>query len=204
MDSLIKHLTATGVLYTQRIIDAFRAVDRIDFVLPGYEEYAYEDQPLPIDSEQTISQPTTVAIMLELLEPQLGDKILDVGSGSGWTTALLAHIVGEKGHIYGVERIAELVDFGQENLQKYPYEYASIEETVDTLGLPELAPYDRILVSAANDEIPKELIEQLVIGGVMVIPIEEDVVRVVRESDTKITTDRMEGFAFVPLISPTR
>jgi len=115
---LIKHLIARNVLKTKAIIDAFQAVDRIDFVPLKYLDEAYGDYPLPIGYGQTISQPFTVAFMLELLQPQKGDKILDVGSGSGWTTALLAHIVQEEGSVRGIELIPELVAFGKKNLNK--------------------------------------------------------------------------------------
>lgn len=198
--TLINALIDHGVLKTPRIIDAFKTIDRQVFVLPEYEDRAYLDQPLSIGHGQTISQPHTVAFMLELLEAKEGDRVLDVGSGSGWSTALLAHIIGSEGRVWGVEIVPALIEQGQDNISKYNLKNAEIMPVEDTLGLPELAPFDRILVSAAAHEVPKELIDQLKIGGVMVIPVEHAILRVTRISDTEIDTERYEGFAFVPLL----
>jgi len=99
-------------LQTPALIEAFQHVDRRDFVAPDYVDQAYLDRPLPIGHAQTISQPTTVAMMLELLQPQAGQEILDIGSGSGWTTALLGHVVGKDGSVLGLELLPKLVGFG--------------------------------------------------------------------------------------------
>jgi len=184
----------------ENIINAFKTIDRKDFVLKEYENEAYGDYPLPIGFGQTISQPTTVAFMLELLQPKKGDKVLDVGSGSGWTTALLAQIVGKKGRVFGVEKIPQLISFGKENLAKYHFPNAEIRKAGKELGLRKKAPFDRILVSAAAQTIPQELVEQLKIGGIMVIPVNNDILRIKKVSDKEIKTQRFEGFVFVPLI----
>src|SRR3989344_6125935 len=110
---LIDYLIERKILKTPRIIEAFRAVDRAAFVLPEYKDEAYENHPLPIGEGQTISQPETVAFMLEKLDPAAGEKILDVGSGSGWTTALLADIAGDSGKDFGIERIPSLCELGR-------------------------------------------------------------------------------------------
>lgn len=199
MDELVRALMAEGALWTPRIIEAFRSVDREDFVLPEYARSAYEDEALPIGYDQTISQPSTVAFMLELLGPQSGERILDVGSGSGWTTALLASAVGDAGSVVGVERIPALVAFGSKNLAKYPFRNVRAVAAGATLGFPDSAPYDRILVSAEATEVPRELVEQLRDGGTMVIPVGNAVVRV-KKIGAEIATERHEGFAFVPLI----
>ncbi|HEY4497221.1 MAG TPA: protein-L-isoaspartate O-methyltransferase [Candidatus Paceibacterota bacterium] len=188
----------------QWIVKAFQKVDRKDFVLPEYTEYADVDEPLPIGHGQTISQPYTVAFMLELIEPQKGQRILDVGSGSGWTTALLAHIVGTKGRVYGTELIPDLVTFGKNNLKKYHFPHASIEQTGNILGLPKKGPFDRILVSAASAFIPQKLIDQLAVGGIMVIPIGNDVVKIKKISKKEITREAHSGFVFVPLLRRAR
>ena len=199
LKNLIDHLCANGVLRTPKIIEAFEKVDRKNFILDEYAQMAYDDNALPIGHGQTISQPYTVAFMLELLAPKVDENILDVGSGSGWTTALLAHIVGTEGRVWGTEIVPELVTFGSKNLKKYPYKHAEILQAKE-LGLKEHAPYDKILVSAASEVLPRELVGQLKIGGTMVMPIKTAVWKVVRKSKTRERVEKHEGFAFVSLI----
>ncbi|MBI2452815.1 MAG: protein-L-isoaspartate O-methyltransferase [Parcubacteria group bacterium] len=207
MNPLADVLTQKGVLKTQAIIEAFSRVDRKDFVPRDFQGYAYGDYPLPIAGEQTISQPTTVAFMLELLQPRQGEKILDVGSGSGWTTALLAFLVGEKGRVFGVERIPELVAFGAKNLGKYDFPQAIIVRAEKILGFPKEAPFDKILVSAAAEGFPESLLSQLKEGGILVIPVRDAVWRVKKLPGTppngeasKTEIQKFGGFAFVPLV----
>jgi protein-L-isoaspartate(D-aspartate) O-methyltransferase len=138
--------------------------------------------------------------MLELLQPKKGDKILDVGTGSGWTTALLAHTVGNTGQVYGVELHKELVTFGKKNLSKYSFLNVEINEASKTLGIPKKAPFDKILVSAESKDMPSELIQQLKNNGRMVIPIKNDVVVIDKNKQGKIHTKKIWGFSFVPLI----
>src|SRR3989338_5406598 len=153
MEQLVRQLKTMGVLKTPHIINAFLASDRKFFVSPQHAEDAYLDTALPIGRGQTISQPLTVAFMLELLQPRAGQKILDVGSGSGWTTALLADIVGPGGKVYAMERISELKEFGQANVKKYSFPTVEFFCRDGHDGLPSAAPFDRILVSAAAHEI---------------------------------------------------
>jgi protein-L-isoaspartate(D-aspartate) O-methyltransferase len=198
MEELVSKLIQDGVLVSEKVINAFININRKYFVLPEYEEEACNDYPLPIGFGQTISQPFTVAFMLELLDPEEDSKILDVGSGSGWTTAMLAEIA-KNGQVFGVERIPELVALGQKNLSRYKFENAEILEAKNELGLKEEAPFDRILVSASAREIPEELIDQLKVGGIMVIPVEKCIFKVKKISNTEIEKERHEGFFFVPL-----
>jgi len=197
---LINSMITSGMLYTPKIIDAFRAIDRKYFVPELFAEHIYVDIPLPIGNNQTISQPTTVAFMLEKLEPAEGDKVLDIGSGSGWTTTLLCHIVGEKGSVTGLERMDKLVDQGEENLAKFQFgSHCRIQRAGEKLGLPG-EQFDRILVSASADEIPEELFLQLKVGGVLVIPVRNSIFKFKKISDTYIDREEFYGFAFVPLI----
>ena len=201
--SLTDHLVRSGVLTTPHIIQAFRTVDRKHFLPDTHNaESVYANQALSIDYGQTISQPSVVAFMCELLQPESGEKILDVGSGSGWTTAILAQIVGEKGFVHGVELVPELVSYGSENLAKYYFAHASIVQATGTYGLPAYAPYDKILVSASSMHIPQELIDQLAIDGVLVMPVHREIVRYQKRGYGNGMIDRYGGFDFVPLIDP--
>jgi protein-L-isoaspartate(D-aspartate) O-methyltransferase len=196
---LIDSMILKGMLDNPYIIDAFREIDRKDFVPESFEEHIYVDAPLPIGNNQTISQPSTVAFMLEKLEPREGDKVLDIGSGSGWTTALLCHITGDKGSVVGLERMDELVEKGKKNLSSFSFHHCRIQKAGDTLGLPG-EQFDKILVSASADEIPKELFSQLKIGGILVIPVRNSIFKFNKVSDIEVTKEEFYGFRFVPLI----
>ncbi|MGI6340701.1 MAG: protein-L-isoaspartate O-methyltransferase [Minisyncoccales bacterium] len=197
---LIFFLTRNNILKTKSIIEAFEKIDRKDFILKKYTNEAYNDYPLDIGSNQTISQPSTVAFMLELLSPKKGDKILDVGSGSGWTTALLGYIVGSEGKVCGIELIPDLVLFGRANLEKYDFKNTKIYQATKDLGLKDKGPFDKILVSASARDVPEELIKQLKVGGTMVIPIQDSIFRLFKKSRKKIEKEKIPGFVFVPLI----
>lgn len=199
MNGLINNLIKEGWLRNKRIIKSFEKIDRRDFVLPEYKNQAYYDYPLPIGYGQTISQPSTVAFMLGLLNPRKGDKILDVGSGSGWTTALLTEIAGNKGLVYGIEIVPELVKFGKNNIAKCNFKNAQIKQAGIKIGLEEEAPFDRILVSASAQNIPEDLLKQLKIGGIMVIPVKNSILKINKISEKEIKIDNFEGFVFVPL-----
>lgn len=200
-DLLINKLVGEEILKTPRIIEAFRNVDRADFILPEDREDAYGDYPLSIGCGATISQPLTVAFMLELLQPQEGNKILDVGSGSGWTTVLLAYLVGKKGKVIGVEIIPELVKLGREHLNKYQFPQAQIKQAKEgEYGFPEEAPFDKILVSAAAEELPRELVQQLKEGGWIVVPVKNSIWQINKKENGEIEKEEFSGFYFVPLV----
>lgn len=201
---LINNLISSGYLKTPRIIDAFRKIDRADFVPDNLKDEAYVDAPLPIGHGQTISQPLTVAFMFELLQPEPGDKILDIGYGSGWTTALLAEIVGEKGRVYAIERIPELYEFGKRNIEKYNFVERGLVECAcadGTKGWSEKAPFDKILASASARELPQAWKEQLKIGGRIVAPIEWSIWLFIKKGEGEFEKFEYPGFSFVPLIS---
>ena len=172
-----------GILKTPSIIDAFEKVDRKDFVLEELKDKAYLNTPLPIGYGQTISQPLTVAFMLELLQPEKGNKILEIGSGSGWQTALLAHVVSVGGKIFAAELIPELMDFGRKNVAKYSFIKNKIVEfhSFNAIkGMPEEAPFDRIISAASGHDLPTAWKEQLKVGGRIVAPVKDAIHLIVK------------------------
>ena len=196
---LVEYLINSKVLKDHLIVDAFYKVDRGDFIAIQYKDEAYLDHALPIGYGQTISQPTVVAFMLELLAPSPGEKILDIGAGSGWTTALIAECIGLKGQVYGVELIPELVAFAQQNLKKYGFTNAKIlQAEAGVIGLSSVAPFDKILVSAAAESLPQGLLAQFTKR--LVIPIKDSIWVIDKGRDGMIKQDEYIGFSFVPLI----
>jgi protein-L-isoaspartate(D-aspartate) O-methyltransferase len=181
-----------------RVRAAFAATPRAGFLPAAVRRRAGFDGPLDIGHHQTNSQPRTVEDMLRLLEVQPGQSVLDVGSGSGWTTALLAHLVGRHGRVRGVEVVPELVTTGRENLERTHRPWASIEQVVpEVLGLPDHAPYDRILVSAQARRLPQELVDQLADDGVLVVPVAGWMQRVTLPGPT---VTEHGAYRFVPLV----
>jgi len=186
----------------RRVEQAMDSVDRILFVHPDTELAAYEDHPLPIGYGQTISQPTTVKYMLCWLDAQPGDKVLEVGSGSGWVSAMLAWLVEEQRLVTAVDRIAELIAFGQNNCKNAGYSNIHFHHNLDSLGWPDDGPYDRILVSAAAQrDIPAALVAQLAPYGKLVIPVDSSIYEIkVNEKGEIAYSHEHYGFTFVPLI----
>ncbi|WP_265446449.1 protein-L-isoaspartate O-methyltransferase family protein [Flexivirga meconopsidis] len=180
---------------------AFAAMPRELFLPSAVRGRASYDGPLQIGHGQTNSQPRTVADMLRLLEVRPGQRVLDVGSGSGWTTALLAHLTGVTGRVRGVERIPELVTTGSAALERTRQPWATIEAATDgVLGLPRDAPFDRILVSAGAATLPETLVDQLDSQGVLVIPVDSVMLRVTRSASGEIARSEHGRYSFVPLI----
>lgn len=199
-NELIQYMLQTGFLKSERYADAFASIDRKDFVGPKNLAAAHDDRPLKISHGQTISQPSTVAFMLEKLEPKLDDYVLDLGSGSGWTTALLTHIVGRYGRVLGIEIVPELVTLGQKNLSRYQFSNVLIRKASTAVGAPQAGPFDRILVSAEAEDVPTPLLDQLKAGGTLVIPIRDSVEVVKKNIDGSLSRENYRGFRFVPLI----
>lgn len=178
---------------------AFEATPRAGFLPGGASPSAAVDAPVAIGHGQTNSQPSTVAAMLRLLAVHRGHRVLDVGAGSGWSTALLAHLVGPTGSVRGVELELELVRFGRANLAATRRPWASIEPAhPGVLGLPEGAPYERVLVSAMARELPDELVDQLADHGRMVVPVAGTMLLVVRSAGAVEVTEH-GPYRFVPL-----
>ncbi|MCW2766775.1 MAG: methyltransferase protein [Nocardioides sp.] len=179
---------------------AFEAHPRAGFLPRRHRKSAGFDGPLEIGHGQTNSQPRTVDAMLRLLQVRPGDRILDVGAGSGWTTALLAHLTGPDGEVLGVELEPDLVQFGSDNLARTGQPWASIHAAAPgVLGCPDRAPYDRILVSAEPRELPAPLLDQLAPAGRMVIPVAGTMLLVIGGGDGQATITRHGGYRFVPL-----
>lgn len=189
---------------TPRIIAAFRKINRADFMSDDIKNLAEFNEALPIGYSQTISQPLTVVFMMEQLQPEIGDKILDIGSGSGWTTALLAEIVGETGKVIAIEIIPELVEFGKKNVAKYNFVEKGIAEFIcadGSKGYEKEAPFDKILTSAAvQGKIPEVWKEQLKVGGRIVTPIRNSIWTLIKKSEKDFEKIEHPGFAFVPLV----
>ncbi len=212
---LIDKLIDEGWLKSPEIIEAFRKIKRVDFLPKYLKGLAGLNEALPIGRGQTISQPLVVAFMMEKLHPQEGDKVLDVGSGSGWTTAILAHLVGEKGKVVAMEVIPELKEFGEKNVAKYNFVSKGIVEFIcadGSLGCPDIDSrpgltdgFDRILSSAAGVSLPQKWKEQLKVGGRIVAPLKSSIWVFEKNPPTGGKSDFREmeypGFAFVPLIT---
>jgi len=199
LKNLIAYIKDRRILKNKLIEKALLKIDRKEFVKFFSKKQAYFDRPLSIGYDQTISQPSTVVFMLELLELKRCDNILDIGSGSGWSTALLCEIVKECGSVIGLERIDELVEFGKDNLAKFfKIPNCKIEKANQYLGIKD-KKFDKILVSAATNEVPFELFEQLNENGILVIPVNDSIVKFVKKGN-KIFAKSFYGFVFVPLI----
>lgn len=203
MSRLVNDLIRNGYLSSDNIIDAFSRIRRSEFIPKDLQAQSEANIPLPIGHGQTISQPLTVAFMLELLDPQSGQNILDIGSGSGWTTALLADIVGEKGSVTAIEIIPELCEYGEKNVKKFSFIKKGIAQfhcQSAKSGFEKNAPYDRILVSASAEEIPSALKEQLKIDGKMVIPVRNEIWFIEKKQEDEFRIEKFAGFAFVPFV----
>ena len=216
---LIDSLIEGGWLRTPRIIEAFKKIKRVDFLPEDLKNLAEVNEALPIGYGQTISQPLVVAFMIELLQPEPGEKILDVGTGSGWTTALLAEIVSgvhfydrcrkskleKRGKVIGIEIVPELVEFGKKNVSKYNFIKKGVVEFLEadgSKGYPKEAPFDKILCSASiQGELPQPWKEQIKIEGRIVVPIGSSIWLFVKKSKNKFQTKEYPGFIFVPLIT---
>jgi len=194
-------LEARG-LHDERILNAVKAVPREQFVPEDLVEFAYKDSPLPIEASQTISQPYIVALMIAALEVKPGDKVLEVGTGSGYAAAVLAEIADQ---VYTIERHKILADTARTRLKELGYNNVHVRHGDGTLGWPEQAPFDGIVVAAGGPTVPETLKQQLAIGGRLVIPVGETqntqtLLRVRRTSENEFIEENLGAVRFVPLI----
>jgi len=198
-NKLVDVVSSKGI-QNKKVLDAIRTIPRHLFMDSSFEDHAYQDKPFPIAADQTISQPYTVAFQTELLDIHPNDKVLEIGTGSGYQTAVLLHL---KAKVYTIERQLEL--FKKTNLffKKMGYRPKKYVFGDGYKGLPEQAPFDAIIVTAGAPEVPKKLLSQLKIGGKLVIPVGETdqiMLRITRKSDTEFEREEFGTFRFVPLL----
>ncbi len=209
-EDLVKTLISKGYLYSSKVIRSFRIVPREKFLPINLKKKAYIDTPLPIGFEQTISAPHMVAIMAEVSDFKEGNKVLEIGTGSGYNAAIMAEIVCLKnyqnqGHVYTLEIIPELYSFAKKNLEETNYDNRVTVILHDgSIGYADQAPYDRILVTAAAPKVPTVLIEQLKLGGMLLIPVGDhyffqSLIKIKKNYDGSTVTEKLGGVAFVPL-----
>ncbi len=201
-EKMVERQIAARGIHDRRIHDAFRSVPREEFVPEHLHEFAFEDAPLPIEADQTISQPYIVALMLEAAELEGSDKVLEVGAGSGYTAAILAQVVDE---VVAIERHQELARLAGERMERLELENVSIYEGDGTRGFPEKAPFDAIIVSASGSHVPDVLLQQLEVGGRLVMPVGEpqevqQLLKITRTGEDDYEQEELGAVRFVPLI----
>lgn len=201
---LVDHLRRRGYLTKPEVASAINKVPREEFVPPDLRDQAYIDTPLPIGSGQTISAPHMVAMMVEALDLRPGQKVLEVGCGSGYHAAVAAELVSPGGRVFSVERLKELVDFAQDNLDRTKYsDRVTVILSDGSIGLADEAPFDRIFVACGAPSLPGPLKSQMKDGGMMLVPIGgrmyQDLVKVERRGNS-YSTINLGGCVFVPLI----
>jgi protein-L-isoaspartate(D-aspartate) O-methyltransferase len=201
-ESMVERQIESRGIRDPKILEAFRAVPREEFLAEDYRDLAYGDHPLPIEAGQTISQPYIVAMMIQAAEIKPGDKVLEVGAGSGYAAAVISRIASS---VVAIERKAELVRVAQERMQRMGYDNVKIIEGDGTRGWPDEAPFDAIVAAATGSHVPKPWIEQLADGGRVVMPVGDPgwvqkLVKVTRGPKGKLITEDLGGVRFVPLI----
>ena len=201
-EKMVERQIAARGIGDRRILDAFRSVPREEFIPDHLREFAFEDAPLPIEADQTISQPYIVALMIEAAELESSDRVLEVGAGSGYASAILSQLVDE---VVAIERHSELAELAGERMGRLGYENVSIFEGDGTRGFQEKAPFDAIIVSASGSHVPETLLEQLDIGGRLVMPVGEPqevqtLLKITRVDDADYEQEELGAVRFVPLI----
>ncbi|HLC57878.1 MAG TPA: protein-L-isoaspartate(D-aspartate) O-methyltransferase [Candidatus Nanoarchaeia archaeon] len=199
-NQLLSYWKAKKIIKAEQLFQAFLAIKREDFVLPEYRHQAYEDTPLPLGHGATISQPTTVMLMLQALKPKQGDNILEIGTGSGYNAALLSYLVGIKGKVTTIEYVKELFDYASERLKDF--KNVKVIYGDGKYGYKQKYLYNKIIVTAASDDIPQALIEQLRVNGTLVMPIgpfHNQQVFKIKKTKKELKRKSIGNFIFVPL-----
>ncbi|QLH04063.1 protein-L-isoaspartate O-methyltransferase [Nitrosopumilus oxyclinae] len=202
INDLIVYLKNSKFLTDDHVESALRNIPRHEFVLESELEYAYDNEPLSLMKKQTISQPGVVTRMTEWLDVKNGQNILEIGTGSGWQSAILSYLVGS-GTVYSIERHPELVKFAQENLKKLNIGNVQVILGDGTLGYSQRSPYDRIIVTAACNEIPLPLFDQLSENGLIIAPVgdsSQSLVLLQKTSKGMIEIKKQSKYVFVPLV----
>ena len=201
-ETMVQRQIARRGIAGPRLLDAFRAVPREEFVPEEVRQFAYEDGPLPIEADQTISQPYIVALMIEAAEIAPGDKVLEIGAGSGYAAAVMSRVAAE---VIAVERHRELAELARTRMARLGYDNVRIVEGDGTGGLPDEAPFEAILCAASGSHVPRALLDQLSIGGILVMPVGEpnavqSLVKVIRRGEEDFDEEDLGPVRFVPLI----
>jgi protein-L-isoaspartate(D-aspartate) O-methyltransferase len=211
-EKLVDNLLKQGILRSPKVVKAMLAVPRTNFLPEDSRSYSAVDTPLPIGFGQTISAPHMVAIMNEALQLEVGQKILEVGAGSGWHSATIAEIIAphgaprsEWGHVYTVEIVQDLAETARKNIMNAGYgDRVTITHGDGSKGYPDKAPYDRVLVTAAAPRVPQPIVDQLKPSGIMLIPVGsvslfQNLIKVTKNAAGAIKEENLGGVAFVPL-----
>jgi protein-L-isoaspartate(D-aspartate) O-methyltransferase len=189
--------------FAEEELKAFSKVKREFFVIDRMRDYAYEDSPLPLMRGKTISQPTTVMMMTSALEIEPGEKIFEIGTGSGYQSALLAVLTGNKGKVVSTEVIPELVDFSQKNFKRAGIKNVEVHEIDGSKGMEKEASFDKIIITAACKDFPQVLIDQLKVGGMIIGPVgnkeEQTMVRGVKQENGRMELEFLGEFLFTPM-----
>ena len=201
IENLINEIKDMGI-NNEKIFEAIRAIPRHKFVPKEYLYQAYSNYPLPIGDNQTISQPYTVAYMLNFLELKKNDKVLEIGAGSGWSVALIGFLV-KPGKVYSIEILKSLYEFASKNIKKVKLNDIKVIHADGSQGLQEYAPYDKIVLTAASPSIPKPILEQLKVNGILIAPVGfgygQEMVKIIKINKNDYREERLGSFIFVPL-----
>lgn len=202
LNDLILDIKNQGILKSKNIQNALGKIDRIDFIPEKQKKFAYMDIPLEIAENQTISQPSTVVFVLELLNIQISNHVLDIGAGSGWVSALMAYLTGYIGDIYAYEINKNVGKIGSTNIKNQKIETVHYFIENASKDWYKNSPYDRIYSGASFESIPESLLKNLKNGGILVAPLRDgNIVKIIKKSQKNFDTQTFSGFSFVPFIN---